>query len=72
MTFEHLKLQYQGATSAHYSQVEPWCDEHVGQYGLDWTRVGADLAYMMANPSYKENYYFREESMRTMFLLRWS
>jgi hypothetical protein len=72
MTFEYLKLKYQGATRAHYSQVEPWCTEHVGQYGHDWTRVGADIAVMMTAPSYEENYYFREESMLTMFLLRWS
>jgi hypothetical protein len=58
-------------TRSPYIEVVPWCEQHVGAFGLDWYRYGSDIAGVLGWDPY-DTYRFRREQDAIMFRLRWS
>ena len=65
-------LKHKGTTNADYEEVQLWCEEHCGEFDVGWYRLGTDIAFAIYNPNYKDTYYFADEKILTLFLLRWS
>ena len=58
-------------TSHPYPEVQEWCAANIGQFDLDWYKLGEDIMASMM-PDYKSTYMFRREQDAVLFQLRWS
>ena len=65
-------LPYVGRTTEAYPAVENWCVAHIGDWDIEWAKLGDDITAMAIIPDYRSTYYFRTEQQRLMFELRWS
>ena len=65
-------LIYEATTVEAYPEVEVWCNNHVGEWDIDWVRERHDIAAVLGAGDRKQRYFFRTEQDKTMFILRWS
>jgi hypothetical protein len=70
-TFEQ-RFPYECQTHHHYSEVEPWLREHVGEFDREWYRYGSDIAHGIAVGVPLYDYYrLRDAQSAMLFKLRW-
>ena len=56
-----------------YSDIEKWCYEHIGEFDVEWYKLGVDPAGMVqSHLTPKTVWYFKEERHAVLFSLRWS
>jgi hypothetical protein len=73
MTDFDQRFPYECRTSHHYSEVEPWLRDHVGQFDQAWYRYGSDIAMgIVAGAPLYDYYRFRDAEAAVLFKLRWS
>lgn len=53
-----------------YPDVQDWCEENIGEFDVEWYKLGEDIAGLF-DPEYRSTYYFRTEQQALMFTLRW-
>lgn len=67
------RMPWEGRTSHHYSEIEPWMQEHVGEFDQEWYRYGTDIALgIVAGVPLYDYYRFRDEKHAVLFQLKWS
>lgn len=65
-------MTYSAKTKYPYWEVQEWCLKNIGEFNVDWGRLGQDpLAGLDGEPVYDQYFFAREKDM-TLFLLRWS
>lgn len=52
-------------------EAEQWCNEYIGQWNVDWYKLGVDPAAAMFGNNTTQ-WYFKDEQKMVLFLLRWS
>lgn len=62
-------FKYVGNTYSHYSIVSEWCEEHFGEFGDRWYRLGMDPLSDTDTPCV---YFFKNDKDFVLFKLRWS
>ena len=62
---------YRGKTHADYEEVQAWCEQHCGEFGVDWYRLGRDPVLGLLHDPIQDVYYFRDPKMLTAFVLIW-
>ncbi len=62
---------YRGETHADYQLVQAWCEQHCGEFGRDWYRLGRDPMTGLLHSKVPDVYYFRDAKMLTAFVLIW-
>ena len=65
------RMPWEGRTSHHYSEVEHWLKEHVGEFDREWYRFGTDIAQLANDGPWYDYYRFRDEQAAVLFQLRW-
>ena len=58
-------------TSHPYPEVQEWCEANIGEFDLDWYKLGEDIAAQSIMADYKSTYMFRREQDAVLFSLRW-
>ena len=70
---EEQRFPWEGRTYHHYSEVEPWLKENIGEFDQEWYRYGTDIAQgIVAGAPLYDYYRFRDEQAAVLFQLRWS
>jgi len=59
-------------TDAHWSDVQVWCEQTIGECDQHWYKLGEDIAAQSINPDYKSTYMFRDERHAVLFKLKWT
>jgi hypothetical protein len=59
-------------TGAHWSEVQVWCEQNIGEYDRDWYKLGEDIAAQSIYTDYKSTYMFRDERHAVLFKLKWT
>ena len=58
-------------TYSHYSECEPWCLEHIGEWNAAWWRDFPDIAMVVVvEGPHEDCYWFTNEQDAIMFRLR--
>ena len=65
------ELKYRGETMADYSLVQAWCEQHCGEFGQDWYRLGRDPMTGILYGLVPDVYYFKDPKIATAFVLLW-
>ena len=69
----YQRMPWECRTSHHYSEIEPWLREHVGEFDREWYRFGTDIALgIVAGAPLYDYYRFRDEQAAVLFGLKWS
>lgn len=68
----HPSLKYTAYTSHPWPAVQDWCERNIGEWNVEWYKLGEDAAAQVFNPGYKSTYLFRTEEQSIMFNLRWA
>ena len=66
------KLIYTGYTTEAWPIVEQWCLDHIGEWNVEWYKLGEDVTAQIVYPDYRSTYLFRTEQQLLMFKLKWS
>jgi hypothetical protein len=54
-----------------YNMVQDWCNVYIGEFDVDWYKLGIDpLLWLNRNNS--STWYFKEEKHLIHFKLRWA
>ena len=69
---EVVMMPYCATTVYKWREVEPWCDQNIGEWNRDWTSHRIDITAATLNPDHPTTYCFRTQAHRDWFLLRWS
>jgi len=67
-----MTLPFKITTHYHYTEVEPWCRDYIGEYDRDWHRIPADVAAAALFGDSAETYCFRTKGQAVLFALRWA
>ncbi len=66
------RFPWECRTLARHWEVEPWCQEHVGEFDDRWYRYGTDIAQgIVAGVNFYDYYRFQNEKDAILFQLRW-
>jgi hypothetical protein len=65
------KLIHYATTKHSYVEVEQWCLENVGEWNIDWYKLGIDPMQWIEEDPISE-YYFADEKSAVLFKLKWS
>jgi len=66
------ELIYKGYTTEAWPEVVAWCEKNIGEWNVDWYKLGEDIAAQIVFPDYRSTYLFRTEKQLLAFKLRWS
>ena len=65
------ELKYKVKIKCDWQSASDWCKENVGEFNLDWLKLGIDPAAALFD-DHKTTWYFKREQDAIMFILRWS
>ncbi len=51
--------------------AEEWCNEHIGEWNVDWYKLGIDPVQWIVD-DFKTIWYFKTEANAVLFKLRWT
>ena len=73
MSFQYADWPYICYTKHPYPKVQEWCRINIGEFDLDWYKLGEDIMALSMNPNaYKSTYMFKDKKHAVMFNLRWA
>ena len=73
MTWTHPDLPHRVILqNADWTSAQAWCDQHVGNFGQDWYKLGIDPLASMVHGPLQTIWFFRREADAVAFSLKWS
>lgn len=64
-------LKYMCRIKCDWMQAQDWCTESVGEFNVDWYKLGIDPAASLFGDN-TTTWYFKDEQKMLLFMLRWS
>jgi hypothetical protein len=58
--------------NADWVGAQYWCEDHFGEFGIGWYKLGIDPAEILISGVTKTTWYFKNEQDAAHFLLKWS
>lgn len=64
-------LKYMARIHCDWWDAQHWCEEHVGEFNVDWYKLGIDpMEGLYGEPT--STWFFKDEQKMLLFMLRWS
>ena len=71
MTETNPDLKYMIRIECDWYAAQEWCKENVGEFDVDWYKLGIDpAAYLMGD--HTTTWLFKDEEKMFLFALRWA
>lgn len=52
--------------------VQEWCEEYIGEFDVDWYKLGIDPVEFISNKEFYTTWLFKDEKKYIHFKLRWT
>lgn len=64
-------LSYMAKINCDWPAAQAWCEENVGEFNVDWYKLGIDPAASLFGDT-TTTWFFKDEEKMLLFLLKWS
>ena len=71
MTEINPDLKYMIRLNCDWWEAQEWCKEHVGEFDVDWYKLGIDPAASLMG-DHTTTWFFKDNEKMLMFALKWS
>ena len=65
------ELVYKAVIETNWIDAEQWCIQFVGEWNIDWYKLGIDPAATIFGDN-STTWYFKDARKMAMFLLKWT
>lgn len=71
MTEINPDLKYMIRIECDWVAAQDWCNENVGEFDVDWYKLGIDPAASLYG-DYTTTWFFKDEEKMFLFALKWA